>query len=90
MLIFFAEVRLTLTKLNDRHLAQLGSILWAESKNIELIVRMELSATRGGLMKFVAECEKLENVRIEQPNMVSLAPIIVSIQGTDQSIWNKE
>lgn len=73
--------------MSNQHLEQINKVFSKVSK-IEFVVRNELSVTRIGLMQFVAQCENLDSIQIEQQNMPR--PITIHIQGIKENIWNTD
>lgn len=64
--------------MNNQHIEQLNKVFSTATK-VEFIIRNEFSVTRNGLMNLISKCENLKTIRIDQPNMVGLAPIEVNV-----------
>lgn len=75
--------------MTNQHFEQLGPVVNAVSK-MEFIILREFSVTRSTLLNFVSKCQNLRSIRIDQPNMVYLPPIVIHMQGINESIWNKD
>ncbi|XP_031635887.1 uncharacterized protein LOC116348855 [Contarinia nasturtii] len=83
------HLQLTLSKVNNQQIEKLIPVLSSVS-HVNFVIHKEFSVTRSGLMHFVSQCKNLEYVRIQQPNMLSLPPIVITCIGINESLWNKD